>query len=87
MGIFRANQGVSDADFRREVRMLREEIEQVQLALKKLRGVVYAAKRYAAAEAEDDAKQLEPGGMSRAELKAHLVRSGTFIPGRPAVHK
>lgn len=84
MGIFRQERGVSDADFRRELRKLQEDIEELRISIQKLRGVVYAAKRYAKAEAEEE-ESSKP--MTRDELKASLVRSGTFVPGRPAIHK
>lgn len=83
MGIFRRDPGVTDAEFRRELRKVKEDIEELQTKLQKLRGVVYAAKRYAAAEEEEEPT---PRQMTRDELKRSLVTSGRFVPGKPAKH-
>jgi len=71
-------------DLQRDVRRLNEDLESLRTQHLKLRGTVYAAKRYAKVEEEEDPK---PAQLTRDELKRSLVQSGTFIPGRPAVHK
>lgn len=88
MGIFRSTQDDAArdaiADLQLQVRRLKADVETLQEQHLKLRGTVYAAKRYAKAEAEEDAR--DTSRMSREELKRHLVGSGVFVPGKPTVH-
>lgn len=72
-------------------RRLCDDVEELDQRYTKLRGLVYAKKLHKAPAEEEPAvdepsQQKSIEQMTRAELKAHLTRSGRFLPGQPPKH-
>lgn len=74
------------------VRSALDDLEKLEDAHERLRGVVYGKKlhKHPVTEATEEPPAPSNGtpgpNASRAELKAWLTRSGRFMPGKPPIH-
>jgi hypothetical protein len=72
-----------------------DDVEELDQNYSRLRGMVYAKKLHKQTpegggereQTTDGQQVVDTSKMSRAELKAHLTRSGRFIPGQPPKHQ